>query len=268
MKRVCKGSVPEALQKYALTNPNAKWEEMRNDNEHCGYQAAHECLDQAIRDQFGLCAYCEQTISFAGNIHRRIEHFHPKSDKIGIHNWSLDWENMLAVCDGGSNSSQEERLTHALSKNKSCDAYKNDMMQNKKLPKACEGHLLNPLIVPVFPNLFALEKDTGYFKSNEVSCAIVQIPGNKCESTAALVKQTIDALNLNCDRLAEKRKLLVIDIDRNKKRLRIKGILPGEMPKKLVTRYFRVKWPAFFTALRCCLGSAAEDYLKSIDYQG
>ena len=87
-------------------------------------------------------------------------------------------------------------------------------------------------------------------------------------TTTELVNQTIKILNLNCNRLTEKRQLLVRNIDHNKKVLRKKGIPPADMYENLVQRYFQRKWPEFFTTLRCCLGPAAEDHLLSIDFQG
>ena len=263
MKRVCKNRPgPQVLQDYTQAYPDATWDQMRND------KAAHDCRELATRDQHELCAYCEQKISTDDPLHCRIEHFHPKSDKTGMHNWSLDWGNMLAVCDGGSRASQEEQKTHPLPANLSCDAHKNHMIQMKKLPATCEGYLLNPLDVPSFPNLFALDKGIGYFKPDEISCATVEIPGNACGTTAELVNRTIASLNLNCERLAEKRRLLVVNIDKNKKVLRQKGISSTEVPEKLISRYFSAKWPEFFTTLRCCLGPATEDYLKSMHYRG
>ena len=265
MKRVGKSfPAPQALQDYALACPDATWEQMYDDNAQGGYQAAHACRDQALRDQYGLCAYCEQDIS----LHCQVEHFHPKSDKPGTRNWGLDWENMLAVCDGGSGSTHEKKKICPLPENLSCDAHKDRMIQTGKLPAACEGNLLNPLDVPVFPNFFALDKGTGHLRPDEASCATVTISGNACGTTAGLVQRTIAELNLNCERLAEKRRLLVVNIDQNKKILRQKGVLPAAMPEKLVHRYFSEKWPEFFTTVRCCLGHEVENYLQSVRYQG
>jgi len=137
-----------------------------------------------------------------------------------------------------------------------------------KLPAACEGYLLNPRDIPSFPNLFTLDKGAGHFKPDEASCASVKIPGNTFGTTCELVSYTITALNLNCERLAEKRRCLVVNIDQNKKTLRLKGISPDKVPEKLLPRYFSVKWPEFFTTLRCCLATAAEGHLKNMDYQG
>jgi len=265
MKRIFKSiPAPQTLQDYARNHPDATWEQMCSDNA----QATRDCRDQAIRDQYCLCAYCEQKIAADDPLHRRVEHFHPKSDKTGTHNWGLDWDNMLAVCDGGSSSSRKEQKMHPLPANLSCDAHKDRMIQTGKLPAACEGRLMNPLDLPSFPNLFALDKGTGYFKPNEASCVVTEIQGNACGTTAELVNGTITALNLNCERLAEKRRLLVVNMDKNKKTLRQRGIPPVEMPEKLVLRYFGAKWPEFFTTLRCCLGPNAESYLNSVHYQG
>ena len=217
MKQVCKNyPAPQTLQDYAQNYPDATWEQMRN-NDQTAYD---DCRNQATHDQHGLCAYCERKISADDPLHCRIEHFHPQSDKTGVRNWSLDWENMLAVCDGGSRSSQKEQQTHPLPANLSCDAHKDHMIKTKKLPTACEGHLLNPLEVPSFPNLFALDKGEGHFKPNEEACATVEIPENAFSTIADLVSCTIAALNLNCERLAEKRRFLVVNIDQNKKTLR------------------------------------------------
>jgi uncharacterized protein (TIGR02646 family) len=232
---------------------------MRNDNANFGSRAAQECRAIAVRDQCGLCAYCEQKISPDDPLHCRVEHFHPKSDSSGT--WGTDWQNMLAVCDGGSVAQQEERTNLPLPENLSCDAHKDRMIQMKKLPMSCEGHLLNPLNASAFPNLFAFDKGSGHLEADTTSCRATAIP-------VELVMGTINALNLNCERLAEKRRLLVINIDQNKKTLRQKGIPPASMPEKLVRRYFGTQWPEFFTTLRCCLGSAAEQYLQNINYEG
>ena len=271
MKRVLKSPTPQMLQKYISIDPNASWQQMRDDNNRGGYQTAHVCRDQAIRDQYGLCAYCEQKmilekeITPEESLHCRVEHFHPKSDRNEEHNWDLDWENMLAVCDGGSVSTKEQKESFPLPKNLSCDAHKERKM-NRSI--TCEGFLLNPLDIPSFPNIFKLDKGTGYFEPDENTCGAVDILINNYATTVELVNNTIEILNLNCDRLTEKRLLLVRNIEHNKKSLRQKGISAADMPGKLIQRYFTDRWPAFFTTLRCCIGPAVEEHLKSINYQG
>ena len=141
-------------------------------------------------------------------------------------------------------------------------------MNKGELPVNCEGHLLNPVNMTSFPNIFALDKGTGYFSPDEYACNAVEFPENKYETTTELVGRTIAFLNLNCERIAEKRRLLIINIDRNKKALRLRGIPPNEVSDKLVDRYFIKEWPEFFTTLRCCIGAPVEEYLKAAGYQG
>ena len=268
MKRVAKNETPRPLLDYIAASPDATWDEMRDDNAHMGNQAAHACRDQAVQDQKGLCAYCEQKLTQDDPLRSRIEHFHPKSDKTAFHNWSLDWSNMLAVCDGGTRSTQEERLHHPLPANLHCDAHKDRMIQTGRLPEACEGYMLNPLKIPAFPNLFALDKGTGYLEPDEDACANVVIPGNVFDTTAELVGSTVTMLNLNCGRLADSRKRIVHNIDRNVKTIRQKGYPPSDVLSKLIDRYFGQGIPEYFTTVRCFLGVAAEEYLQSIGFDG
>jgi len=265
MKRVLKGPPPRLLQNYLSINPVATWDQMRDDNAQGGYRAAHSCRDQAMSDQGEICAYCEQKMSLEGYSRPQVEHFHQKSDRGGSHNWSLDWRNMLAVCDGGSRSSKEDRIEHPLPQNLSCDAHKNHV---KGLPVDCEGYLLNPLDIPPFPNLFVFDKATCCIKPNETACSLVELPENTYETTAELVARTIEILNLNCNRLFKKRQHHMWNIDHVKKVLRQRGISPTKMHEKLIYRFFGTKWPEFFATLRCCLGEAVESYLMSIDFKG
>ena len=268
MKRVSKSAPPQTLVNYASAYPGATWDQMRDDNTNDGYTAARDCRIDAVRDQGGLCAYCESRISPDDPLHCGVEHFHSKADKGGNHNWSLDWQNMLAVCDGGSKRTQEDKALYPLPENLSCDAHKDHMVNRGKLATKCEGFLLNPTNAPAFPNVFSFHKGTGCLSPNAECCEGVEIPGNAYESTTELISHTIEFLNLNCDRLVERRRRLVVNIDRNKKELRARNISPADMPGKLIQRYFSVKWPEFFTTLRCCLGATVENYLISIYYQG
>ena len=268
MKRVLKGDAPHLLIEYTTVHPDSSWVEMSEDNTFKGSQAAHACRNQTVSDQFGLCAYCEQKISSAAPTRRRLEHFHPKSDNEVAHNWGLDWENMLATCDGGSWRVSEDELNYPLPDNLSCDEHKNHMVSRGKLPVNCEGYLINPLSMPAFPNLFSLEGGSWKLLADEKSCTNVTFAENTYFSTFELVCQTINILNLNCDRLVEERKQLVFNINRNIKTLRDKGYSPNEVPGQLVSRYFNEKWPKFFTTLRCFIGTAVDDYLKVEGYNG
>ena len=104
MKRVYKSKEePEMLRQYRLRNPEETWEHFRR---RCrkGYKQVREAI---LRDQHGLCAYCEVGIKLAeeeGEVDDfRVEHFYPKNaTQEHGHNYHLDWRNLLGVCHGGT----------------------------------------------------------------------------------------------------------------------------------------------------------------------
>jgi uncharacterized protein (TIGR02646 family) len=257
MKRVLKGLEPQSLANYRAANPSATWEDMRDDAFNNGRQAALDCRTKALDDQKSLCAYCEQIIDARFPHKCRVEHFHPKSYSSPGCNWHLDWQNMLATCNGGES---EIAKGTTLTDNLSCDAHKNYFMSQRSRQKAVEGNLINPLDIPAFPNVFILEKSTGHLVPDSLAC----VEAGVCESRLSL---TIDALNLNCARLARKRTIIVIAIEKRKKELRDKHTV-STMMSIMVKQYLEEKFPGFFTTYRCCLGEAAEIYLKSVGYQG
>jgi uncharacterized protein (TIGR02646 family) len=169
-------------------------------------------MEQAIIDQSGLCAYCECKIS-ADQPHRcRIEHFHPKADSSQNKNWHLDWQNMLATCNGGES---EGSTAEPLPANLSCDAYKNHMITKGALQIQVEQCIFSPLHLPSFPNIFAFDKGTGHLEPDQSACSQTAIDADK-------LNNTIQMLNLNCERLARLRREIVVNIERNKKKLRQK----------------------------------------------
>jgi len=261
MKRVQKSPSPQALKGYISRNPSATWKQLRRER-----KTYHACRDQLIYDQGGICAYCETKVAPIQNPSKgfrtcSVEHFHPKSDAL---NWHLDWNNMLAVCDGGKESVSEEKEINPRAKDLSCDANKNRMYTKGVLTAGSESELLNPLDIPAFPNIFSLDEAEGRLIPNEANCALISIPGHKYATTSELVRHTILMLNLNCNRLVGERKELIKDIERTKEELRTKG----QPPTDLINRYFVAKWPKYFTTLRCALSTIAENHLKSINYQG
>lgn len=271
MKRVRKGVEPASLTTYQAAVPHGTWEGMRNDTLWGGRLAYQNCRSHTVADQGGICAYCEMDIRDNDPLKCRVEHFHPKSDIAGGINWALRWQNMLAVCNGGTNPhvSAPGFTLQPLAKNLSCDAHKDQRIQSGQLPLACEGWVLDPLQVLASPSLFTVRKDTGFLEPDPAGCQAAGLwNGNKHATVRALVEHTIEMLNLNCDRLATARLLVVRDIENNKKRQRGKGLSPERGLDDLAGRYFGYSWPRFFTVLRACLGSAAENHLQQINYQG
>jgi uncharacterized protein (TIGR02646 family) len=269
MKRIYKSSSPpKRLAAHLESNPQGTWQAMQQGDPPEGRQTALDCRHQAALDQGKLCAYCESKIDSADPLRCSVEHFHPKSDGLSGHNWGLDWQNMLVVCDGGQRASKEEPRIWPLPGNLSCDAYKNHVIQTGKLPVNCEGKLLNPLDLPSFPNLFVFDRSSGHLSADVTAYNDLNLTDNCFSTTQALVENTICMLNLNCERLAGRRLQLVVNIDKNKEILRKNGGSSKNVLDQLVKRYFSHKWPQFFTTIRCCIGQPVEDYLRTINFQG
>lgn len=267
MKRVIRLDEPAELTGYRADNPVGTWEQMRAD---AAGREAYEAVRRKLLDgQGSLCGFCEIGLHDIDPLKCRVEHFHPKSDTSTAHNWALDWQNMIAVCMGGSQRHQQPpHALEPLPENLSCDAHKDQMIQTHRLDEHCEGWIINPLDLPAFPSLFFLEKSTGRLLPDEQACAGIALPGNKHRGTHELVQHTIDMLNLNCARLCEARLRVVWDIERNKKLLRERQVPADQALYRLAERYFRQSWPAFFTTIRFCLGTAAEQYLTDAGFQG
>ena len=263
MKRVRKSSEPKTLEKYRQNIPGAKWESMRNDAEHGGDTAYSACRETAAQDQGHICAYCECKIQYRDPLSCRVEHFHDKSDTSSAHNWSLEWTTMLAVCLGGEREGQK----HHLPENLSCDSHKNHMTNAGQYSES-EGWILNPLQMDASRSLFDFDKATGCLIPHKEACGSVIIEGNKHATTQELVQHTIDILNLNCDRLKEERRKVLFHLENLKKAQRTAHIPPQQALPSIARQLFQVRWPAYFTTIRCLLGQYAEEYLQSIVYQG
>ena len=130
MKRVEKSAEPQSLADFRTAYPDGTWEQMRNDALHNGQQAYADCRSHTSEDQRGLCAYCEIGLKKDQPHKCRVEHIHPKSDNSSGHNWHLDWQNLLSVCNGGATEGCAET---PLPENLSCDAHKKDSHLVKNL---------------------------------------------------------------------------------------------------------------------------------------
>jgi uncharacterized protein (TIGR02646 family) len=267
MKRIEKSDEPPEFTIFRSSNPDANWERVRIAVSTSPYE---NIRNQCIADQGGLCGFCEIQLPDTP-LGQRVEHFHPKSDTVGDHNWALYWNNMLAVCIGGSNDALTNypgQYLEPLRENLSCDAHKDHLISKGKLSLCCEGYLLNPMEMPAFPCLFNLDKQTGELIPDQENCSKVIISPNQFPDTEALVDNTIRALNLNCDRLTKQRRQVLFSIEREKKNARQRGQTRDQLFSRLAVRYFRTKWPSFFTTRRILLGRYAETCLQRIPFDG
>lgn len=260
MKRINKSVPPNVLTQFSNLNPNASWENFRNFNNGHDYTAVKGLI---FSDQGELCAYCETTLKETSIHKKRIEHYHSKSDKSDRNlNWALDWNNVIGVCLGGSDSGD----SHPLPSNLSCDSHKGHLENTNKLPKQCEGYVLNPLDLVATPCLFDFDKATGKLKVNDEACLVYIPRNNNYETVAELVGKTIDIFNLNCDRLIQERLLVFYDYQRKIKAARKSN--NTQIHNQLASLWFSIKWPSFFSTRRVLLGRYSEQHLKNSEYNG
>lgn len=269
MKLLYKSAPQNELTVFAQAYPDADW-----DNDFRNYAVPpnmpghdyKEIKKRLISDQGGLCAYCEKQIGCLNANLQKIEHFHPKSDKSNLAiNWALNWSNVLAVCTGGEH---ENRTIHPLPENLSCDSHKNYFMIKNpgKLPQFIND-LLNPLQISAFPCLFDFDKRSGALTPNQSACQYIDLLQNLATGqTQKKLLETINILNLNCDRLCTDRLLVLFQY--NKEVTKAKKLKDNKFKQKLVAKWFSSKWPSFFTTRRILLGKSAEAYLQSIPFQG
>lgn len=259
MKKINKSSPPNALTEFAERDTQADWNCFYNNS--ASYKAIKQLM---LQDQGGLCGYCERKIINLPENKQRIEHFHAKSDQSAPNkNWALDWNNVLAVCIGGDDA---DKQVHPLPSNLSCDSHKNHLINKGKLVSACEGHLLNPLHIPTTACLFGLDKATGALNVNIANCQQLAGVGHSYGSLETLVETTIEILNLNCQRLKDDRLEVLKSYNQEVAKARKANDKRGL--EKLVCRWFRKRWPSYFTTRRIILGKHAETFLHDVGYNG
>lgn len=258
MKRTAKGAEPPALADVRAESPGATWDELRTHTD--AYGAIRSAL---ASDQGNVCAYCEIRIVKDDPLRFRVEHAHSKSagtvDGVNI---ALQWENLLGVCSGGSQTASPEPFhRRPLPDNLSCDAHKQHLESTKRLPIPCSGIVLNPLEIPAFPNLFRYEYSTGKLLPNDDACAEAGIDPE-------IVHKTVGVFNLNCDRLCDARKVVAHDLEHRKKFFRTRNIPANKALPTIADHVMRTRWPQFFTTIRAHLGSAADDWLRANTFAG
>jgi hypothetical protein len=128
------------------------------------------------------------------------------------------------------------------------------VIEKGRLPEDCEGLLLNPLWLCASPCLFTLNKFTGELAPNKIDFTNLAV-------TFKQVEDTIKLLNLNCYRLNQQRLIISRDYEAKIKNARKKNEAPAIFKQNLTVRWFRARWPSFYTTRRILLAEYAEKYL-------
>lgn len=255
MKNIVKGAEPLALTQYAAAHPHNSWEQFRDKKPR-----RNAVQQKLLVDQGGLCAYCEIDLKPAnGNAKAdlRVEHFHPKSDQTAGHNWHLDWQNLLAVCHGGSRPDIVDAAQRHTSPNHSCDVPKED--------NDWDAIILNPLQLPASPGIFRFDRSNGAMQVDQHKCQIATVDIAKAQAT-------INNLQLDSPRLRNLRKPILDKLNQQLRSMVQSGLPLHEARQRLaraiLTKCPNQQWPAFFSAIRHYLGEAAEHQLQAIGYRG
>jgi uncharacterized protein (TIGR02646 family) len=213
-----------------------------------------------LSDQGGICAYCEIDLKGSdahAHADLRVEHFHPKSDRSTPHNWHLDWQNLLAVCHGGSQRDVVDAAQRFTSPDHSCDV--------PKLDNDWDALICNPLHLPARPALFRFERSSGAMNVDRAACLAAGVDAERAQAT-------IGNLQLDGRRLRDLRKPVLEKLNEELYSLTAAGMpLPDarqRLARILLRRDAEGRWPAFFSAIRSYLGEAAEQQLRAIGYRG
>lgn len=196
MKHVAKLTAsPPGLATYRATNriplraDGAKiWAKFRK--KKTAYKELKEAL---IKKQQGLCAYCELSLVDAQGLsiidHQQIEHIRPKSL---FPNETLDWENLIVCCLGGTNPQAGTILGASYytplpqRQNETCGQRKENLL----IPQGCDPRTFTLNASPV-----CIVTSDGRLEVDDAAC---QAQGINEQDLEELINNT---LNLNCTRL-------------------------------------------------------------------
>lgn len=135
MKKINKLGEPDALRMYREMYPNDDWKSGFYANS--GKEGIKCVRDSLLREQGGLCVYCEIDLKLGGgraNNDFRVEHFYPDNPPQNIQkrndgiNYSLHWQNLFGCCHGGDVSSVIEKSQRYTKPDVHCDINKKIMI--------------------------------------------------------------------------------------------------------------------------------------------
>ncbi len=287
MKPCRKLREPDSLANYRQAQPEATWDNMRDDPYYGGQQAYRDIKRTVVRGQRCLCAFCETRIAEGTSddeIDRtrdaqRVEHFHPKDDTARPPNWALHWPNLWAVCLGGSRRPpagepiNPNDFMRPLPDNLSCDAFKDHQIREGELPEHPEGWVLAPNEIPAFPILFKYSPECAPEPHPE-NCAAITLPHNNYADTLTMVASTIRHLNLGCTRLNRNRRIALSRLEKEIEKVRLQS--RGAKSADVLLHFARRKlsqnpvhpWAEYFTLIRWRLATSAEQHLQEIQFAG
>jgi uncharacterized protein (TIGR02646 family) len=190
---------PELLKIFRLENPNATWNQLKNNSD-----VNNALKVNTIRKTGGLCVYCEQKL--IAKTDYQIEHFHPKKGNNnsnfgdGVPNRAIEWGNLYPGCLGGT--AQVTHFTEKLDIEFRTGANRRNKGRltcgQKKGETEPEGVYISPTKLNNRAPIFLFSEVDGSVSVNEEACVEQNIP-------VALANNHITRLNLDSQRLRDAR---------------------------------------------------------------
>lgn len=193
MRHITKSACPIELQTYLQDNKDATWKQFKRE------YASKIVSETIIKDQEGICCYCEVDFLDPPDIHHmpdfRVEHFFPKEKNVlpTGENAHLTWSNLLGACHGGSQKAFEKTPRYT-APDLHCDAIKGS--------EDWTTQILNPLNIPSDVEIFAFKSKNGEMVVSE-NCPPV---------LAELANNSIELLNLNQETYLKDARRVVIEV--------------------------------------------------------
>lgn len=182
-------SIAQFLKDYppATGNPTEteRWEAWKNECKDA-YTAV---IDSLHKNQFGLCAFCEVTLS---DTNRQIEHFMPKSLTTASQDWTMDFSNYTLACKGNENKHAAWYSANPSHKANMCCGHKKGNIN----PVGC---ICNPYDLPPYPVVRADYREEGLWLVPDTEAC------QKANLAPELVASTLELLGLNCPNLLRRR---------------------------------------------------------------
>ena len=245
MKRIQALADPTpGLHDYLDSVDNANWDEF------CSYRAGaslRELRASLLRNQHGLCAYCEIEIKEPD---RQIEHVVPRSDGTFGNRRALDISNMLICCLGGT------KAVYGQGEYERQDYYRQPTADNMSCGQAKGNRndqgFIDPRTLPSLPSLLRVGDD-----------GLIEVDTHACQSAGVdpdRVTRTIEILNLNAERLQLARQKWRNSLVEAAQRA---GDAAGMLAwiRDVLTPDPAGRLSRFFTTSRCYFGPAAESVL-------
>ncbi|HMV66663.1 MAG TPA: hypothetical protein PKA64_07420 [Myxococcota bacterium] len=195
MKTIQRPPEPPTLLAFRSATPDASWNDAR------AARISEDVFLALARAQGYLCAYCE--IDIEPGPFGQVDHFVPKSLANADQRLHLDFQNMLAVCEGGARPDLEGlkpgRSLPPVRATSHCGQRKGEVSPR--------GRVLDPAAeIPASARLWSVDELTGGITVDAIACAAEGVD-------PALAGATIETLGLDLPGLRRMRRAVIDALD-------------------------------------------------------